>query len=104
AAISFGVTIEDATAVGASLESLFNVKCSIPAKLTPKSDSAPQGMCGSKDCQKADKGVCPDDVPVTTITSTTTSSPTATSTMKSNAESITYKHVLTIVALSFLLL
>ncbi|KAJ2996479.1 hypothetical protein HDV02_006451 [Globomyces sp. JEL0801] len=99
AAISFGVTTEDATAVGASLESLFNVKCSIPTKLTPKSDNAPQGMCGSNDCKKADKGICPGEMPSTN----SNSSPSAASTMKSHAESNNFGFALTTFVISSLL-
>ncbi|KAJ3268707.1 DNA polymerase epsilon catalytic subunit, partial [Terramyces sp. JEL0728] len=44
AAISLGVTKDDATAVGGALNALFNTQCAKPTQLTPQSQPLPQGF------------------------------------------------------------
>jgi hypothetical protein len=58
AALGFGVSVEDATAVGGVLKKTFNVQCSAPIKLGGLDGS--QGMCVAKDCPSAEPRVCPD--------------------------------------------
>ncbi|KAJ3314043.1 hypothetical protein HDV04_001074 [Boothiomyces sp. JEL0838] len=53
AAVSLGVTPEDATAVGKALNSLFNTQCAKPTKLTPQSTELPQGFCFGEGCPVA---------------------------------------------------
>jgi hypothetical protein len=61
AAIGLGVSEEDATAIGKSLNGLFNIQCAKPAQLTPKEDPKPQGFCLDKNCDVGSKDECPPD-------------------------------------------
>lgn len=59
AATSFGVTTEDATAVGTALTNLFNYKCAPPAPLYPgASANYSQSICVAADCPTANMSVC----------------------------------------------
>ena len=62
AARGFGVTDSDAKALQTSLETIFNVQCAAPAKLTPQSDLQPQGFCLDVNCKVASNPVCPSNV------------------------------------------
>ncbi|CAO1634875.1 unnamed protein product [Parajaminaea phylloscopi] len=57
AATSFGVTAEDATAVGNTLNMLFNYRCS-PAISFPSGANASQSICLASSCPLADKYNC----------------------------------------------
>ncbi|KAJ3275084.1 hypothetical protein HDV01_001223 [Terramyces sp. JEL0728] len=60
AAISFGVTTDDATKVGQALQTLFNNQCAPLAKLTPQTAPAEQGFCLGDGCQNLnDRTACP---------------------------------------------
>ena len=62
AAVSFGVTVEDATIVGNALDGLFNQKCSAPVKLVPSAaDVGFQSMCPGDGCRDGDLTQCPPD-------------------------------------------
>ena len=61
AAIGLGVSTDDATAIGKSLNGLFNIECAKPAQLTPKEDPKPQGFCLDKSCDVGSKDDCPPD-------------------------------------------
>ncbi|KAJ3341905.1 hypothetical protein HDU91_000606, partial [Kappamyces sp. JEL0680] len=50
AALGFGVTQEDAQAVGSALEGLFNIECGKPKALLPKLQPAQQGFCFGENC------------------------------------------------------
>lgn len=63
AAVSFGVSTEDATAVGTLLGKMFNVRCA-PAVVFPpppkgeKGKAASQSICLASSCPLADKSDC----------------------------------------------
>lgn len=50
AATSFGVTMEDAMAVGTALNTLFNYRCSPPVALVPGAPNASQSVCVASSC------------------------------------------------------
>lgn len=49
-ALSFGVTVADATAVGSALNSTFNLRCSAPAMIGPGYAAVNQSVCATADC------------------------------------------------------
>ena len=59
AAMSLGVTAEDASAVGKTLEATFNVQCAAPIQLGGL--DGPQGLCATSECDVASPKVCPAD-------------------------------------------
>lgn len=63
AAVSFGVSQEDATAVGTLLGSLFNVRCAPPVAFPagPGAKQASQSICLASSCPLADKADCKAD-------------------------------------------
>ncbi|KAI9894480.1 MAG: hypothetical protein M1814_003238 [Vezdaea aestivalis] len=59
AAVSLGVTVEDATAVGKTLAGAFNVRCAPPVALIPYQGAQLQAMCSKDSCPLAMNSVCP---------------------------------------------
>jgi hypothetical protein len=57
AAMSLGVTAEDATAVGNILEATFNVQCAAPVVVGGLDGY--QGMCATRECTVASPKNCP---------------------------------------------
>ena len=58
AATSFGVTTEDATAVGMALNSAFNMRCLPAAALAPGAPNASQSICVAPSCPEAMPSDC----------------------------------------------
>lgn len=50
AATSFGVTMDDATAVGMALTNAFNYRCLPPTALAPGAENASQSVCLAESC------------------------------------------------------
>lgn len=57
-AASFGVTVEDATAVGHALSSLFNVRCAAPVAVIPAQGPQLQSICLTANCPLAPNNTC----------------------------------------------
>ncbi|KAJ3258578.1 hypothetical protein HK103_003538 [Boothiomyces macroporosus] len=86
AAISFGVTADDATKVGQALQTLFNNQCAPLAKLTPQTAPTEQGFCLGDGCQNLkDQTACPNGVQSNTGS---TSSSSGSSSASSNGKVI----------------
>jgi hypothetical protein len=58
AAESFGVTKDDATAVGAALSSLFGVRCAPPTTVIPAAGPVLQAICIDGDCPLSPNATC----------------------------------------------
>lgn len=57
-AASFGVTEEDVTAVGESLNKAFGYRCAPAAVIVPSQKAQPQSICQAKECPLSPKDTC----------------------------------------------
>ena len=57
-AASFGVTTEDVTAVGMSLNKVFNYKCALPTPVVPSQGPQLQAICIADTCPLAANDTC----------------------------------------------
>jgi len=97
-ALSFGVSVEDATSVGDAMSNLFLMRCSPPTALAPGAPPQLQSVCITDDCVVDPKGDCNlyTSTMTGTMTRTITRTPTKTTstsrtpsaTMSNSAESI----------------
>lgn len=58
AATSFGVTVEDATAAGMALTTLFDYRCSPPTTVVKEAGPQLQSMCTDPSCQLDPNPMC----------------------------------------------
>lgn len=75
-ALSFGVSVEDATSVGDAMSNLFLMRCSPPTALGPGAPPQLQSVCITDDCVVDPKGDC--NLYTSTMTSTMTGTMTRT--------------------------
>ena len=97
-ALSFGVSVEDATSVGDAMSNLFLMRCSPPTALAPGAPPQLQSVCITDDCVVDPKGDCNlytstmtgtmTGTMTRTATKTTSTSRTPSATMSNSAESI----------------
>jgi hypothetical protein len=58
AAASFGVTVEDVTAVGMALNQAFGYRCSPPVAVLPNATAELQAICVASDCPLSPEATC----------------------------------------------
>lgn len=99
-ALSFGVSVEDATSVGDAMSNLFLMRCSPPTALAPGAPPKLQSVCITDDCVLDPKGDCnlytstmtmsmsSTIMPSTSTKTKTTSRTQPSATVSSSAESI----------------
>lgn len=93
AATSFGVTTEDATAVGTTLNKIFGVRCAPPTVVIPKEEAQLQSICVANTCPLSPGDTCAAYQPTfepavansTLVGNTTTSTASTTASKSSGA-------------------
>jgi hypothetical protein len=63
-ALSFGVTMDDVTAVGKALNSAFNIRCAPPTTIIPAQGPQLQSICIDGDCPLSPNATCASYEPV----------------------------------------
>jgi hypothetical protein len=71
AALSFGVTMDDATAVGKALTTLFSERCSPPTTVIPAQGAQLQAICSDGDCSSYE----PVQIPANSTSNMTVAAP-----------------------------
>jgi len=117
AATSFGVTTEDATAVGTTLNTVFNAACEPAMALLPNTDPVLNSMCLGEDCPLAMNSNCtaydttnsngtqpePSTVTATATSTATTTSTTTASPGAAVANKVGYAGLIAVVLAAFAL-